>query len=81
VLISPVFPIRDKWTLRATSPDDPLKLLLDLLISDRLPSVGLSVAGSAYSRVALEAALDEVGSVLVTRVRLRSGYGMAERFE
>ena len=81
MLISLVFPIRDKWTLRATSPDDPLKPLLGLLISDRFLSVSLSVAGSACSRVALEAALDEVGSVLAIRVRLRSWDGIAERFE
>jgi hypothetical protein len=43
--------------------------------------MGLSVVGSAYSRVALEAALDEVGLVFVTRVRLRSWYGIAEWFK
>jgi len=51
---------------------------LGLLISDRFLSVGLSVAGSACSRVALEAALDEVGSVLATQVRLRSWDGIAK---
>jgi hypothetical protein len=77
MLISSVFLICDKWTLQATSPDDPLKPLLGLLISNRFPTVGLSVAGSACSRVALEAALDEVGSVLATRVRLRSWDGIS----
>jgi len=76
-LISSVFPIRGRWSLRAISSDDPLKPLLVLLVSD-LPSVG---SFWFCSRVALEAALDEVGSVLDTRVRLRSWYGIAGRFE
>jgi hypothetical protein len=76
--ISSVFPIHDKWNLRATSLDNTPKPLLGLLISDRFLSVGLSVAGSACSRVALKAALDEVGSVLVIGVQLRSWYGIAE---
>jgi len=79
--ISLVVPIRNKWTLRVTSPDDPLKPLLGLLISNRFLSVGLSVAGSACSRVALEAILNKVGSVLAIRVRLRSWDGIAERFK
>jgi hypothetical protein len=68
-----------KGILQATSLDDSPKPLLGL-IADGFPRVGLSVAGSAYSRVAPEVTLDEVDSVLVTQVRLRSGYGIAERF-
>jgi hypothetical protein len=60
--ISSVFPIRDKWTLRATSLDDTPKPLLSLPISDRFPSLGLSVAGSTCTRVALEVALDKLRS-------------------
>jgi len=36
---------------------------------------------AVHSRVALEAALDEVGSVLATRVRLRGWDGIGGRFE
>ena len=51
------------WLPRAISSDDPLKPLLGLLISDGFLSVG---SFWFCSRVALEAALDEVGSVLAT---------------
>jgi hypothetical protein len=73
MLISSVFPIRGKWNLQATSSDNTPKPRLGLLISDRFPSVGLSVAGSVCSRVALEAILNEVHLVLVTRVRMAVG--------
>jgi hypothetical protein len=72
ILISLVFPISGKWSLRVTSLDNTSKPCLGLLIFDRFPSMGLSVVGLAYSRVALEAALDEVGLVFITQVRLRS---------
>jgi hypothetical protein len=45
---------------------------------------GSSASSSLCSSVALEAALDDVGSVFATRVRLRSWYGIANglsRFE
>jgi hypothetical protein len=79
--ISSVFPIHSKWSLLATSSDNTPKPRLGLLTSDRFLSIGLSVVGSVYLRVALEAALDEVGLVFVTRVRLRSWYGIAEWFK
>ncbi|CZR52915.1 uncharacterized protein PAC_02792 [Phialocephala subalpina] len=60
------------WNPLAPSSDNALNPLFGLLDSVLSLSVGLSVAGSVCSKVALEAALDEVGSVLVTGVRLRS---------
>jgi hypothetical protein len=73
------FSVSYPWQVEPTRnfSDDPPKPLLGLLVPN-LPSMGLF---KFCSRVALEAALDEVGSVLDTRVRLRSWYGIAGRFE
>jgi hypothetical protein len=77
-----VFPICGKGILPATSLNDSLRLpLLGLVISNGFPSVGLSVTGSACSRVALEVILHKVDLVLVTRMWLRSEYGIAEGFK
>jgi hypothetical protein len=52
--ISSVFPIRGKWSLRATSSDNTPKPRLGLLISDRFPSMGYIKAHAwKYSGVAL----------------------------
>jgi len=64
IRISLVVLIYNKWTLRVTSLDNPLKPLLGLLISNHFLSIGLLVVGLVYSRVALEATLNKVGSVL-----------------
>lgn len=60
-LISTMFPAGGNWNSLALSPDNPLKPLFGLFNSSLFLGVGLSVAGSVCSRVALEAALDEVG--------------------
>jgi len=60
-LISTMFPAGGNWNSLAPSPGNPLKRLFGLFDFSLFLSVGLSVAGSVCSRVALEAALDEVG--------------------
>ena len=81
ILIGTMFPSSGNWNSPVPSSDNPLKPLFGLLGSGLFLNVGLSAAGSVWQRVALEAALDEIGSVFVIRVRLRSWYGIAEWFE
>jgi hypothetical protein len=80
ILISTMFPASGNCNSPVPSSDNPLSPLFGLLDSSLFPSVG-TVAGSVCWRVALEAALDEVGSMFVTRVGLRSWYGILEWFK